>query len=63
MASGQVTISTSDLTGTKWQLLDDYENHSSEYYEFTKDALIWHFCDGDTVSYPYYFHEYQGCWE
>lgn len=49
-----VTISTSDLIGTKWQLLEDYECHSSEYYEFTRDALIWHCSDGDTISYPYY---------
>ena len=54
MAFGQVTISTSDLIGTKWQLLEDYESHSSEYYEFTKSALIWHCNDGDTISYPYY---------
>jgi len=53
-AFGQVTISTSDLIGTKWQLLEDYESHSSEYYEFTKSALIWHCNDGDTISYPYY---------
>jgi hypothetical protein len=38
MAFGQVTISTSDLIGTKWQLLEDYESHSSEYYEFTKKS-------------------------
>jgi hypothetical protein len=54
IAFGQVTISTSDLIGTKWQLLEDYESHSSEYYEFTKNALIWHCSDGDTISYPYY---------
>ena len=54
MAFGQVTISTSDLIGTKWQLLENYESHSSAYYEFTKDALIWHCNDGDTISYPYY---------
>ena len=54
IALGQVTISTSDLIGTKWQLLEDYECHSSEYYEFTRDALIWHCSDGDTISYPYY---------
>ena len=54
MAFGQVTISTSDLIGTKWQLLEDYESHSSEYYEFTKNALIWHRSDNSTFSYPYY---------
>ena len=54
MAFGQVTISTSDLVGTKWQLTEDYESHSNEYYEFTKDAFIWHCYDGDSIFYPYY---------
>ena len=53
-AVAQVTVSRSELVGTKWQLDGDYYNHSSEYYEFTKKAFIWHCDDGTTVSYPFY---------
>ena len=53
-AVAQVTVSRSELVGTKWQLDDDYYNHSSEYYEFTKKAFIWHRDDGKTSSYPFY---------
>ena len=53
-AIAQVTVSRSELVGTKWQLDDDYYNHSSEYYEFTKKAFIWHRDDGTIVSYPFY---------
>ena len=53
-AIAQVTVSRSDLVGTKWQLDNAYYNHSSEYYEFTKKAFIWHCDDGTTVSYPFY---------
>lgn len=54
MAIGQVTISPSELIGTKWQLLKDDGSRSSEYYEFTKKALIWHRSNNSTFSYPYY---------
>lgn len=53
-AIAQVMVSRSELVGTKWQLDDDYYNHSSEYYEFTKKAFIWHRDDGKTSSYPFY---------
>ena len=53
-AVAQVTVSRSELVGTKWQLDNAYYNHSSEYYEFTKKAFIWHCDDGTTVSYPFY---------
>ena len=42
MAFGQVTISTSDLIGTKWQLLENYESHSSAYYELSKEYGLAH---------------------
>ena len=51
---GQVTITLNDLVGTKWQLLEDYESNSKEYYEFTKNAVIWHRSDNTTSSNPYY---------
>ena len=50
----QVTISRSELTGTKWQLTEDYDSHISDYYEYTKKAVIWHRSDGTTFSYPFY---------
>lgn len=53
-AIAQVTISISELTGTKWQLTDVFNRHSSAYYEFTRNAFIWHREDGTTSSYPYY---------
>ena len=50
----QVTISRSELVGTKWQLSVDYESHSSEYYEFTKKEFIWHRDDGTTGPSSFY---------
>ena len=50
----QVTISRSELVGTKWQLSVDYESHSSEYYEFTKKEFIWHRDDGTTWPSSFY---------
>ena len=53
-AKAQVTISTSDLSGTKWQLDYQYDDNSKVYYEYTAKARIWHRSDGSTFSYPYY---------
>jgi len=50
----QVTISRSELVGTKWQISEVYERHESAYYEFTKEKFIWHCNDGTTVPYPFY---------
>ena len=50
----QVTISRSELVGTKWQISTVYERHESAYYEFTKEKFIWHCNDGTTVPYPFY---------
>ena len=54
-AIAQVTVSRSDLVGTKWQLSVDYVSQSSEFYEFTKKTLIWHREDGRTGSPPFYY--------
>ena len=54
MANAQVTISTSDLKGTKWQLDRDYDNNSKVFYEYTQEAKIRHYDDGSTYAYPYY---------
>ena len=49
-----VTVSRSELVGTKWQISEVYERHESAYYEFTKEKFIWHCNDGTTVPYPFY---------
>ena len=54
MAFGQVTISTSDLIGTKWQLEDAEDRHSKPFYEFSTRKVLWHCSDGTTFSYPFY---------
>jgi len=50
----QVTVSRSELVGTKWQVSEVYERHESSYYEFTNKAFIWHCNDGTTHSSPFY---------
>ena len=50
----QVTVSKSELVGTKWQISEVYERHESAYYEFTKEKFIWHCNDGTTVPYSFY---------
>jgi len=50
----EVSISTSDLNGTKWQSEIRYTKQSKDYYEYTQDTQIWHHDDGGTFSYPYY---------
>ena len=54
MAKAQVTISTRDLMGTKWQLAIDYDNQSKDYFEYNQGIKIWHTDDGSTIQYPYY---------
>ena len=43
-AIAQVTVSRSELVGTKWVTSEDYESHSSLDYAtdlvFTKDAIV-----------------------
>ena len=50
----QVTISRSELVGTKWQISEVYERHESAYYEFTKEKFIWHCNDGTTWPSSFY---------
>ena len=51
-AIAQVTVSRSDLVGTKWVTSEDYESHSSLDYAsdlvFTKDAIVVHDERGST---------------
>ena len=54
MAIAQVTISRSDLVGTKWQPSDVYERQGISYGEFTKDAFVWNGDRGERFSYPFY---------
>ena len=50
----QVTISTSDLAGTKWQTTKQYDDQSKVYYEYTKEAMIRHKSNGGISTYPCY---------
>ena len=56
--AAQVTISRSELVGTKWVTSEDYESHSSLDYAtdlvFTKDAIIVHNEHGSTYRKPFY---------
>ncbi len=56
-SKAQVTISTSDLMGTKWQTAYDYDNQLKDYYEFTQGIIIYHTNKGTTFQYPYYLSE------
>ena len=57
-AIAQVTVSRSDLVGTKWVTSEDYESHSSLDYAsdvvFTKDAVVEHSENGSTNRHPFY---------
>ena len=53
-AKAQITISTPDLSGTKWQLSVDYDSQSKEYFEYTQKTKIWHKKDGSSITYPFY---------
>ena len=46
-AKAQVTISTRDLNGTKWQCL-------SSIYEYKNGKEIWHRKDGSSFTYQFY---------
>lgn len=47
----QVTVSTTQLNGTKWKLQG---NTSGSIYEYTQSKNIWHHKDGSSFTYPYY---------
>ena len=57
-AIAQVTVSRSELVGTKWVTSEDYESHSSLDYAsdvvFTKDAVVEHSENGSTNRHPFY---------
>ena len=47
----QVTVSTSQLNGTKWRVKGDT---SGNVYEYTQSQEIWRRKDGSFSTYPYY---------
>lgn len=51
ISMAQVTISTSQLNGTKWKLKGDT---SGDYDVYTMSQQIWHRKDGSFSTYPYY---------
>ena len=53
-AVAQVTVSRSELVGTKWKIVSDEYDPSSDYYEFTKKTIIWHCDDGTMSTCPFY---------
>ena len=57
-AIAQVTVSRSELVGTKWVTSEAYESHSSLDYAtdfvFTKDAVVVHSVFGSTYRHPFY---------
>jgi TonB family protein len=57
-AIAQVTVSRSELVGTKWVTSEAYESHSSLDYVsdivFTKDAVVVHSERGSTNRHPFY---------
>ena len=51
----QVTISTSDLAGTKWQTEFAYNENAKRHLEYTqKGKIIWHLDDNSNISFPFY---------
>ena len=57
-AIAQVTVSRSELVGTKWVTSEAYESHSNLNYAsdcvFTKDAVVVHSERGSTYRHPFY---------
>ena len=51
ISTAQVTLSISQLNGTKWKIKD---STSGYVYEFTTSQKIWHRKDGSLGTYPYY---------
>ena len=47
----QVTVSTSQLNGTKWKIKG---STSGSAYEYTQSQYIWRRKDGSFSPYPYY---------
>ena len=53
-AIAQVTISRSELVGTKWQPAEDYGCETCSDCEFTKEAFIVNGDRGERIIHPYY---------
>ena len=51
MSMAQVTVSTSQLNGTKWRVKG---STSGSVYEYTMSQEIWRRKDGSFSTYPYY---------
>ena len=52
ISMAQVTVSTSQLNGTKWRVKG---STSGSVYEYTMSQEIWRRKDGSFCTYPYYF--------
>ncbi len=50
-AVAQVTVSTSQLNGTKWKIKG---TSSGSVYEYSTSQEIWHRKDGSSFTYLYY---------
>ena len=51
ISMAQVTLSTSQLNGTKWKTKG---STSGSVYEYTQSQRIWHRKDSSFCTYPYY---------
>ena len=51
ISMAQVTVSTSQLNGTKWKNKGDT---SGNFDEYTMKQIVWHRKDGTFSTYPYY---------
>ena len=51
ISMAQVTVSTSQLNGTKWRVKG---STSGSVYEYTMSQEIWRRKDGSFCTYPYY---------
>lgn len=47
----QVTVSTSQLNGTRWKIKG---NANGSFYQYTASQKIWHRKDGSSFTYLYY---------
>ena len=51
ISMAQVTVSTSQLNGTKWKTKG---SASGDFDEYTTKQIVWHRKDGTFSTYPYY---------
>lgn len=57
--NAQVTISCSDLNGTKWQTPEQYDEEAKGFYEYTLKVMRRHLENGNTYDHPYYLSDTQ----